>query len=108
MTTKHKIIQGIDNDSTDRADLKLFQELGLKPFKDISTHKRHYVGVVRFEGDSTVEIYVTPCPAEFWGFEVHCGENGKSYKVTTGSGSLSDFWPSVKLIAENMLVVEMK
>ena len=93
-----------DTADTYDSDLPLFAELRLKPFKNIPSRKRHYIGVVRLDQERTVEIYVTPVPAQFFEFDINC--DGKRYKVTTGSGCLSDYWPSAKLIAENMLVVE--
>ena len=89
-------------------DLKLFHKLGLKTFHiDITKNKKdYYIGKVKFENGSYVKIWVYCCPAQFWHFEVYDNDGKRFYKVRTGSGSLSDYWPSVDLIARNMFVVE--
>lgn len=85
-------------------DVALFRDLGLPLFDGIPSHALYGVGTVKV-GDSTVTLWVEPMPAMFWTAEIETpGE--RRYKVTTGSGSLSDFWPSIKKIAEGMLVVE--
>lgn len=100
---------GMFTSSTYSTDLKLFRELGLDPFYNISGH--HEVGRVEFgsedEDGSWVEIAVDCLPAQFWKFTIYCAETETITTVTTGSGSLGDFWPAVKLIADNMLVIEM-
>lgn len=55
---------------------------------------------------TTVEVFMTPAPAQFWKALIRPGkdQDGKPYDVTTGSGRLEDFWPMFYVIAQNMLV----
>jgi len=87
-------------------DRPLFRELGLTPFDfDIRVKERHFVGRIKHHG-AVIKIWLKALPAQFWEFRIACGDPKRKYLVTTGSGSLSDFWPAVKLLAEDMLVVE--
>jgi hypothetical protein len=88
-----------------KIDLPLFAELRLLPFKACRS-ERALVGKVTLAGGSYVKIWVTAAPAQFWHFKVYCAENSKVHKVSTGSGSLSDYWPSVRLMAEGLLTVD--
>jgi hypothetical protein len=78
------------------------------PRYSAKTWERTLVGEVKMgkvsEGQATVRIWVTCSPAKFWEFEVTDIE-GVRHHVRTGSGCITDFWPSVKLVAMNMLVV---
>jgi hypothetical protein len=96
----------LEKASTYSSDWSLFNSLGLKPFIDIPSNKEYFVGEVKLKNDSVVKIWVCPMPALFWKFEVSVEGRKRITKVSTGSGALSDFWNAIKLIAENMLVVE--
>jgi hypothetical protein len=96
----------LEKASTYSSDWSLFNSLGLTPFIDIHSNKEYFVGEVKFKNNSVVKIWVCPMPALFWTFEVYVEVSKKITKVSTGSGKLSDFWNAIKLIAENMLVVE--
>ena len=87
-------------------DLDLFTKLGLQPFKS-QNQKKLFVGEYvpnRGEEETKVKIWVTCLPAMFWEFEINTVE-GKHFKVQTGTGSLTTFWDSVMLIADNMLTI---
>lgn len=99
-------VSGLNDASTYSSDLKLFKDLGLEPFKNIAAGAEYFVGEVKFENGSWVKIWVYPMPALFWKFEIYDAESKKSTIATTGSGALINFWPSVKLIAENMFVID--
>jgi len=101
-----KMADFFDNYGIYSWDRKLFEELGLKAFDNIPVHKKHYVGQVRGDEGGYIKIWVTGLPAQFWDFRVFCAESKKTYEVTTGSGSLSDYWESVKKLMEGMLVVK--
>ncbi len=58
-------------------------------------------------GGSRVDIWVTGAPAQFWTFKVYCAETKKTYRVTTGSGGLTDYWDSIQKIANDMLVIKL-
>ena len=96
----------LNTTSTYSSDRPLFKFLGLMPFANISNHKEYYVGEVKFKNGSIVNIWVCPAPALFWKFDVFVAESNKTIKISTGSGAMENFWYAVKLIAENMLVVE--
>lgn len=90
------------------ADLKLFKELGLQPFS-IATREKTYIGQHWFPDykKTSVKIWVTCMPAQFWTFEVTT-ESGAIYLVETGSGLLTEYWDSIEKIATNCLVVSEK
>jgi len=92
--------------STYSSDRSLFKLLGLMPFTDIPTNKEYFVGEVKFKNGSVVKIWICPTPAQFWKFEVFVAESNKTTKISTGSGTLENFWYAIKLIAEDMLDVE--
>ena len=111
-TSKHKqnaskspfTLQGVFNTSTYAGDMKIFRELGLKPFKNISGD--YYVGEAALPNKSKVKIWVYAAPAQFWKFEIYDAETGKTTTASTGSGRLEEFWPTVRLMAENMFVID--
>lgn len=82
-------------------DLTLLMELGLKPW-EAKHGEEKYIGQVNGR-DYLVKIWVTCLPAQFYRFVI---ERGHTYEVTTGSGVLSNYWPSIKLIAEGMLAIK--
>lgn len=84
-------------------DLLLLKELGLKPFKG-ETWEKIKVGTVRLD-KSQVKIWVEGAPAQFWYFKIYCGENKKTTKISTGSGTLCNYWPFAKAIAEGMVTI---
>lgn len=91
-----------DTFETHQSDLPLFEKLGLKPFKG-NTGETLTVGTVK--GNSgEVEIRVCGLPAQFWAFTVKCREDGRTTHLSTGSGVLEQYWPSINLFMENMLV----
>jgi hypothetical protein len=86
-------------------EIKLFEKLGLKVFKNLPTHCEHFIGKVFFD-KSYVRIFVYGMPSHFWKFEIYDAESRKKTFASTGSGSLNSFWHTVKLIAENMFVID--
>lgn len=54
-----------------------------------------------------VRVELCQMPARFWRFTISpLIEDVKPVVLSTGSGALSDFWPTVELFAGGMLVVE--
>jgi hypothetical protein len=88
-----------------KTDLLLFKELGLTPFR-AKLGERTLVGKVQLGSGSYVKIWVSAAPAQFWYFEVYCAESEKVYKVSTGSGSLTSYWESVRKIAEGLFIID--
>ena len=86
-------------------DRLLFKKLGLDTF-DIETHKEQHVGKVDFENGSWVKIWVEAKPAEFWRFEVYVAESKRKYSISTGSGSLGNYWGTVEKVAESLIVID--
>lgn len=72
------------------------------------------LGTVSLFATTTINVEVAAQPAQFWRFTVTRPadtvdpEPDEVLVVSTGSGPLSDYWPSVVLIATNMLAVEKK
>lgn len=88
-----------------RKDLKLFAKLELPPFK-VRRGERTLVGKIKLKDGSYIKVWVTAAPAQFWHFEVYCAENDRVHKLSTGSGSLSDYWNAIRMMAQGLLVVE--
>jgi hypothetical protein len=86
-------------------DLPLFNELGLEPFKT-TVHKKIHVGTVTKEDGSYADIWMTGAPAQFWEFKVFDSSSGRLYEISTGSGSLSKYWPLVDEMLQNCFVVK--
>lgn len=96
----------LDESRTYSCDIPLFHKLGLTPF-ETSNHEKIIVGkcVLPFDDNASVEISVRCMPAQFWEFNVNTVD-GRHYKITTGSGTLSDYWDTISKVAEGMLVIE--
>lgn len=86
-------------------DISLLRELGLEEFEG-ELKEDIFVGEVKMEYRGRIKIWVVGMPAQFWQFEIVDPVDRSTYKVSTGEGSLKDFWPSVKMMSENMLMVE--
>lgn len=97
----------LDEVSAYSCDVPLLNKLRLKVFESIDIHKEYYLGMVKTD-NGTVKIWVEGHPAQFWRAEIKDNESGNTYEVKTGSGSLSDFWKSFELMANNMMVVKRK
>lgn len=93
------------NSKTYRCDLELFQNLGLNTFTT-DNKDQLFVGEYKLPhyDKTSVKIYVTCMPAQFWKFEIKTDEDCK-YVIKTGSGSLSEYWDSVMLVATGCFVV---
>jgi len=88
-------------------DLGLFRELGLPVIRDAPHSERIEVGTVHFP-IGKIKIEVTCLPAQFWRFQLFPSDDqdGQRIILSTGSGPLSDYWPSVMKFLEGMIVVE--
>ena len=95
----------LESSHTYTQDLALFRQLGLSPFQLEETGQLLLGVYLLPSGVASVTIHVTCMPAQFWHFEI-VRQNGERCEISTGSGALSDFWPSVLLIADGMLVVQ--
>lgn len=102
-------------------DTKLLKELGIGGPR-CPINKETFVGEVMPFADQRipsllprVRIYATRCPATFFRFEITREYSDfvnevvvrgiETVEVSTGSGYLDTFWPSVLLIANGMLEV---
>jgi hypothetical protein len=85
-------------------DKPLFDKLGLKPFK-VGCGKRFFVGKINPHKNCSIKIWCKGLPAQFWGFEVVDVE-GRHHEISTGSGALTDYWPSVLLVAGACFVIK--
>lgn len=96
----------LDGAKTYSCDKALFSKLGLKQFS-IVNQKEHFVGEYKLPEYETgsIKVWVTCMPAMFWRFEILTIE-GKHFRLTTGSGALQNYWPSVMLVAEGMIELE--
>ncbi len=87
-------------------DLPLLEELGLTPFST-QFNEEIYLGERKlFVGDNaSIKVWVDCCGAQFWRFEI-TRSDGRKFKVTTGGGSLKDYWPMAFSIANDCLTVQ--
>lgn len=96
---------GLDFTNPYKDEKILLEQLGLKIFKNLPSFCEHFIGKVFFD-KSYVRITLYAMPSHFWKFEIFDADSGKKTFASTGSGSLNYFWPTVKLIAENMFVID--
>jgi len=94
--------------STYSSDTTLFKTLGLEVFSKIPSNIEHFVGEVNFNNGSKAKIWVYPMPAQFWKIEIFLVESKRVVVITTGSGAFSNFWNTIKLIADGMLDIAYK
>lgn len=98
-------------------DLPLLKKL-LLPIWSGKARQEIFVGEVRpYEEEenkneiTSIKIYVTGCPAQFFRFEIIRKADDEHYtgmeriEVNTGSGSLNEYWPMALAIANNCLTV---
>jgi len=86
-------------------DYDLFTKLGLNKFKEIPNWSSVRVGkTTLFE--CNIEIWVEGCPAQFWTINIEFGDGSKK-RVSTGSGTLSEYWKSIEDICSGCLVVDI-
>jgi hypothetical protein len=93
-----------DTFSTYDHDKPLLADLGLREFSG-KAWEEVYVGEVKVE-NSTVKVWVQGAPAQFWKFEVRL-EN-EVYRIETGSGSMTTYWPLVEQVARGCFVIERR
>jgi len=90
---------------TYKRDLPLFEKLRLTPFTD-APRGWSDVGVVETDRAS-VKIEVSALPAQFWRFTITARiEDVQPGVIRTGSGALSDYWPTVELVINGTLQFE--
>lgn len=88
-------------------DRELLASLGLKPFT-VNHNEKTFVGRVDYPDGSYVMIWVTAISALYFEFEIVSIDGGRRYKVETGTGSLSTFWPMADAMAKDMWSVVEK
>lgn len=83
----------------------LLDKLGVKPWpNDLPNWKPHTLEPIQV-GNGRVVITITGAPCHFFDAEIFGSEGGYT-KVSTGSGSLCEYWPMFRAICEGMLVVK--
>lgn len=87
-------------------DRILLQDLGLQPFEKLPLHEEHFVGQADGNDGAYAKIWVTPCPALFFRFEVFNPEIEQTVNFATGSGTLTKSWPIAEMIMNSMLVID--
>lgn len=88
-----------------KKEKEFIESLGLVAPEKYPKNQKYIIGTKDFEDGSSVNIWVNAMPARFWEFEIIPSGINKTVTMSTGSGSLSDFWGSIELIASNMLAV---
>jgi hypothetical protein len=71
----------------------------LEPFEEIENYSHLKLGRVSVGKDAWVELEVSGAPCLFWFFVIHRDSDDKTFKVTTGSGSLQTYWPIAEVLA---------
>jgi hypothetical protein len=104
---------GIYYAETHSKDRELFRQLGLREFaigqgwsdSDPRLNDWRDLGTVEFEW-AEVRVEVCCLPAQFFRFTITAKtEDVQGTVLTTGSGALSDFWPTIDLWASGMIGV---
>lgn len=91
--------------TTSTFDFKLFNKLGFERFS-IKNNQQVLIGEYDFpniEG-AKAKVWVNCMPAQVWTIEV-TSHSGIKTTINTGTGSLSDFWPTVVLLADDMIEI---
>lgn len=88
-------------------DRPLFKDLGLKPFGFLDLRSEwHECGVVKLDS-AHIKVEVCCMPAQFWRFTIEGNiQDVRSGVLSTGSGTLTEYWPSVLHWANGCLVFE--
>jgi hypothetical protein len=89
-------------------DRELLDRLGLKtdgyPFSEWME-----LGRVDFDNEATVDVFVLALPAQSWDFVItrpdEDGERSESFKLSTGTGKFTEFWPMAAMLATNCVSV---
>lgn len=99
-----KTMKDLDTYSTYYEDQDLFTELCIPRFKEIPNWTSIRVGET-YVSDCKVEIWVEGAPAQFWTFNIEFPQ-GEKKRVSTGSGSLADYWKSIEYMCSGCLIIE--
>lgn len=101
-----------DKDRTLLQGLGLLTTFGGREFTDIGTVTVHDANPDVGRPATTVKVEVGCLPAQFWRFTVVRPRDAEEYLpmetlvIGTGSGTFSDYWPAVLLVANHMFYVE--
>ena len=90
------------------ADRPIFKKLGLETFENAPHAKPISVGKFETEDGSCVEIHVECWPTQFWTFDIYQAEGDRNYVLTTGSGALSSYWPTVEKLMGGMINIDVE
>jgi hypothetical protein len=88
-------------------DYELFNKLGLKRF-DGKCRQKIDVGTI-FSSDKTrsVKIIVTGAPAQFWTLILSDYDKKTAFKISTGSGCLTDYWQVAQSFLDDMIGIDV-
>lgn len=97
------------NDFLNRAktyerDYALFKSVGFDLF-DIEVNAQHFVGTYKTDSGGKIDVWVMGFPALSWKAKIVGGDTLETTILSTGSGALSDYWPTFLLFAEEMIGV---
>lgn len=77
------------------------------PLWECETHKEKDLGIIyKTEEGSFIKAKVNCLPAQFFEFEIYDSEGKITYKISTGSGGLSNYFNAAKLLADGMFVIK--
>lgn len=86
---------------------KEFYQKNNIPQWECKTHETKDLGKIYEAKDgSFIKAKVRPTPAQFWEFEIYCADNKTILKLSTGSGTLEDFFGTMKNFAQDMIVIK--
>lgn len=95
-------------------DIKLLSILGIDTSHiapEAFYNSRHnegglYLGRANYTG-GYIDLSVVLMPSHFWTAKIYCAETKKIYKVSTGSGTLKQYWNTFEEIMNGMIVIEV-
>jgi hypothetical protein len=87
---------------------KEFYEKNNIPRWELKTHESKCLGkIYETENGSYVEATITPVSAQTWKFRIYSKDSESFYYITTGTGELEKYWESLKLLADDMMVISI-
>lgn len=82
-------------------EIEFLKKLGLNHQYYAKWGEDTYLGEYK-NNQSTIKVYVICMPAKFWKFEIETPD-GQKWELTTGSGTIADYWPIALKFSEGMI-----
>ena len=87
-------------------EILFYQENDIPYWESYDQEEKPLGKIYQNDNGSYIEATVTCMPAQFWRFKIYCSENNKTTHISTGSGGLTDYFETMKSIADGMIVIK--